>query len=133
MSSVRIPSIKIGQEDGILTSPPLSLPALAFSASGDVLLGSKAAFSVAAAASSEPDLEYSFGSGLRLSLDWASLRARGEGELVKGREIFVVVVAAAVMRVVLGRARERRKSCILVGVVWVEVWLERGIGLVVWW
>jgi hypothetical protein len=59
----------------LLTSPPLSLSAVACSSSGRVDEGSKAAFSVAAAASSEPDLEYSFGSGLRESLSWVSLRA----------------------------------------------------------
>ena len=85
------------------------------SSSGRVEEGSKAAFSVAAAASSLPDLEYSVGSGLRESLSWVSLRAWLRGEREKGR-VVVVVVAVMVGRK-LGLAIERRRrvvgSCIL--------------------
>lgn len=102
-----------------LTSPPLSLPAVALSSSGRVWDGSKAAFSVAAAASSEPDLLYSFGSGFRLSLSWASLRARLRGVEVKGR---VVGDALIGRRRALGLANERRRSCIFVAVFWSWAW-----------
>jgi hypothetical protein len=95
----------LGYEDGkILTSPPLSLSAVACSSSGRVDEGSKAAFSVAAAASSEPDLEYSFGSGLRESLSWVSLRANLIGACEKG---LPDTTRSARARVVVRRERRR--------------------------
>jgi hypothetical protein len=102
-----------------LTSPPLSLPAVALSSSGRVWEGSKAAFSVAAAASSLPDLLYSFGSGLRLSLSWVSLRARVGRVWENGRVLVAVTVGRK-----LGLAIERRRrvvgSCIFVdGLGWI--------------
>jgi hypothetical protein len=112
----------LGYEDGkILTSPPLSLSAVACSSSGRVEEGSKAAFSVAAAASSEPDLEYSFGSGLRESLSWVSLRAWTGRAWEKDR------VAVEGRKRVLGLAMaiERRRSwvgsCIFCGLNWTGV------------
>jgi len=101
------------------------------SSSGRVEEGSKAAFSVAAAASSLPDLEYSVGSGLRESLSWVSLRAWLRGEREKGR----VVVVAVMLGRKLGLAIERRRrvvgSCILVvgfSLVW-SVWLLTKVGM----
>lgn len=87
------------------TSLPLSLSAVLISSSGEVCLGSKAAFSTAAAASSEPDFEYSFGSGLRLSLCWVSLRARVGVAWVKGREARRAGVGRAEGRVVVRMRR----------------------------
>lgn len=102
------------------------------SSSGRVEEGSKAAFSVAAAASSLPDLEYSVGSGLRESLSWVSLRAWLRGEREKGR---VVVVVAVMVGRKLGLAIERRRrvvgSCISVvglSLVW-SVWLLMKVGM----
>ncbi len=75
--------------------PDCSL-ALACSSSGLVLSGLKAASSTAAAASSDPDLLYSFGSGLRLSLSWASLRASWRGEMWKGRVAMICLLVRVV-------------------------------------
>jgi hypothetical protein len=121
-----------GMIQGRLTSLPLSLPAVACSSSGRVEEGSKAAFSVAAAASSLPDLEYSFGSGLRESLSWASLRARLGRVEEKGR-VAVMRVVVVGRKLGLALTIERRKSCIFaVGIgldwCWVLV-LVRGCGV----
>jgi hypothetical protein len=101
-----------------LTSLPLSFSAVADSCSGLVSLGSKAAFSTAAAASSEPDLLYSFGSGLRESLSCVSLRARIVGDWEKGRLLEAMrgarTLACAPTRVVRRERRRVGRSIVLV-------------------
>lgn len=74
VSVVRVPETVQQQRTFLLSSPAASC-----SSSGLVLFGLNAVSSVAAAASSDPLLLYSFDSGFRSSLPWASLRARRVG------------------------------------------------------
>ena len=94
-----------------LTSLPLSFSALACCSSGRVWLGLKAVFSTAAAALSEPDLLYSFGSIFIESLSWVSLRASLEGADEKG-----LVAGTTGTRARMARA-ERRRNMVVVVVV----------------
>ena len=74
-----------------------------------------------AAASSEPDLLYSFGSGFRESLSWVSLRAEKTLDCEIGR-IEVRAVNADLAR------RERRREVVnMVAVASVDVGLECGM------
>lgn len=67
-----------------------SRPAESCCSSGLVLLGSKAVSEVSAAALSEPDLLYSFGSIFMLSLSCVSLRASVWLLCEKGRTLRVI-------------------------------------------
>lgn len=108
-----------------LTSFPLSFSALAFSVSGRVCLGSKAAFSTAAAASSLPDLLYSFGSGFSESLCCVSLRANRVG--VDEMERLAMGARAVLVRMLRRRVGSSIFGCFLVVVL--EVYRGKVVGI----
>jgi len=80
-----------------LSLPPASLSAVASASSGLVFLGLKAA-SELAAASSEPDFEYSVEVGFSESLSCESLAANRAGDVLRKRGVRVEGRAVRVRR-----------------------------------